>query len=148
MSFVYLIHLHSPLGNERKLSSHYLGFAHDVVARLTAHRAGRGARMLAVATERGITFDVVRLWPGDRTIERQLKNYGHSPELCPVCAGPAAFRRGRVVSPLQLELPLEELPEAPAGLRADWLEYAIQREWRAARPAPARIDLELVDSCL
>lgn len=150
MQWCYLIHLVQPLGSERKMAQHYIGTAIDVVARLTQHRAGRGARMLAVAAERGIGFDVVRLWPGDRTIERQLKQRGHAPEMCPACAGAAAFRRGRVVSADQLVLDLfpEELPEAPAGIRADWLEYAIQREWRQARPAPARIDLAIVDSCL
>jgi predicted GIY-YIG superfamily endonuclease len=61
---------------------HYLGKSKDVAKRLETHRAGKGARMLAAAVERGISFDVVRTWDGD--VERQLKALHNAPRLCPV----------------------------------------------------------------
>jgi hypothetical protein len=57
----------------------------DVTARLADHRNGSGARLTAVARERGITFEVARTWPGGRTLDRRRKNQKHSPRLCPVC---------------------------------------------------------------
>jgi hypothetical protein len=38
-----------------------------------------------VAKERGIGFQIVRIWPGDRTLECQLKNQKNAPKLCPIC---------------------------------------------------------------
>lgn len=68
---VYLLHLSAPLAHAR----HYVGFARDVDRRLAHHKNGTGARMLAVAVERGIGFELARVWPeADRTFERRLKN--------------------------------------------------------------------------
>lgn len=78
---VYLIHLDTPMGHAR----HYIGWAVQTDNRLYHHRNGTGARMLAVAAERGITFDIVRRWPGTRTLERYLKNRHNAGQLCPVC---------------------------------------------------------------
>ncbi|HMN26689.1 MAG TPA: hypothetical protein PKE45_00940 [Caldilineaceae bacterium] len=42
--------------------------------RLAEHRSGAGARLPAVAAERGIDFDLVRTWPkATRQDERRLK---------------------------------------------------------------------------
>ena len=131
----YLIHLESPVGNDRHQASHYLGSACDVSARVARHRSGKGARLLAAAVERGIGFAVVRLWDGGRGLERQLKQRGHAAELCPVCSGDAAYRRAAAAT-----LPLAEtddLPAAPAGVRGDWYEVATQQRWRAAASLPA-----------
>lgn len=151
MRWVYLIHLDSPLGSDRKTAQHYLGSADDVAARLALHRSGRGAKLLAAAVARGIGFQVVRLWPGDRALERQLKQRGHAARLCPVCAGAACWRRGIVAPPPeQLRLPLEtpaEFPAAPTSARMDWYEIATQRRWRQAATREP-IDLAVVDSCL
>ena len=38
--------------------------ARDVELRIAEHRAGRGARILAVCVARGIGFEVVRTWAG------------------------------------------------------------------------------------
>lgn len=104
---IYLLHFAAPI-SDRHTTQHYLGWALDVSARLVDHRAGRGATLTRVALERGIIFDVVRTWPGDRTIERQLKNRHESPRLCPVCKRPH-HRRCPHPRFQQLELPYEDL---------------------------------------
>lgn len=86
---VYLLHFDAPLGNERHTAQHYLGSTADLPARLTEHRAGRSARMLEVLHERGIGFECVRTWPGDRTLERKLKNRKKAADLCPTCRAAA-----------------------------------------------------------
>jgi predicted GIY-YIG superfamily endonuclease len=78
---IYLLHLDRPLGH----ASHYLGYAADVGKRLDEHRSGRGARMLAAAAERGIGFELVRVWPGGREEERSLKRQKNAPRYCYVC---------------------------------------------------------------
>ena len=79
---VYLIHFDRPLHHAR----HYLGYCADgtLEMRLILHRAGRGARLLAVLRERNISWRVVRVFDGDRRFERKLKAAG-SVRLCPVC---------------------------------------------------------------
>lgn len=80
---VYLIHLSSPICHAR----HYLGWTKrdTVEERLAKHRSNQGARLLAVANQLGIEYEVVRTWEGDRKLERQLKRRKHSPLLCPMC---------------------------------------------------------------
>ena len=81
---VYMIHLQRPYRHAR----HYLGWTHDVEQRLAVHRQGQGSPLLRAAVAAGITFDVVRTWPGDRHLERRLHNAKNSPaRLCPVCRG-------------------------------------------------------------
>jgi hypothetical protein len=48
---------------------------------------GNGARLTQVAKERGLSFVVVRIWEGDRKLERKLKNRHDAPRLCPICNG-------------------------------------------------------------
>ena len=144
---VYLIHMFGLLGSDKHSANHYLGYATDVTERLRLHRAGLGARMLEVAAERGIRFEVVRIWQGgDRKLERRLKDRGHACELCPVCSGAAAFRRAVVTPHDQLTFNLEEMPDGPA-LKMDWLEIQMEREFRQARGRPV-IDLAAIDACL
>jgi hypothetical protein len=68
---VYLEHLDRPMAHAR----HYLGWTPytSPALRHQQHRLGRGARLLQVANERGITYSLVRLWPGGRSLERKLK---------------------------------------------------------------------------
>jgi predicted GIY-YIG superfamily endonuclease len=86
---VYLVHLDRKLGSDhpRGGAGHYLGTTINLDRRLETHRSGKGARMLAAAAERGISFDVVRTWPGGRDKERELKRLRNSPRLCPTCTG-------------------------------------------------------------
>lgn len=123
---VYLLHFERPISLAHTCQ-HYLGWALDLDMRLAAHRAGRGARLTQVAVERGIAFSVVRTWPGDRVLERRLKNRKESPRLCPLC-----FPTCRLAQPIdceQLELPFD-FP-APPALRADWIEISTLRRWRS-----------------
>jgi hypothetical protein len=81
---LYLLHFDRPT-SPRHTCQHYLGFSDDPVSRIQSHWLGNGARLPQVAHERGIGFTVVRLWTGDRTRERRLKNRHEHPALCPIC---------------------------------------------------------------
>jgi hypothetical protein len=85
---VYLIHFDQPYKHAR----HYLGFVDggekQVQNRMRRHRKGRGSRLIAVITKAGITWRMVRTWPGyTRSQERKLKNQGGAARLCPICRG-------------------------------------------------------------
>lgn len=84
---VYLLHFAAPIAPGRHTCQHYLGTAEDLLPRLWAHEHGQGARLTAVAKERGIPFIVARVWPGGRSLERQLQNRHAAPRLCPFCNG-------------------------------------------------------------
>lgn len=84
MGYVYLLHFARPI-SDRHTCQHYLGYTTDLPTRLCLHRAGSGARLCAVAKERGIGFTLVRVWRGDRTLERALKNRKNAPRLCYCC---------------------------------------------------------------
>lgn len=96
----YLIHFDTPYKHAR----HYLGWAACLDTRLAAHRAGNGARLMAVITAAGIAWQVARTWPGTTEgHEKTLKDQHDSPGLCPLCtpgtkAGtsitPRQYRRG------------------------------------------------------
>lgn len=81
---VYLLHFERPI-SEAHTAQHYMGFTDDLGRRLDAHRKGNGARLVEVATKRGISFEVARTWEGDRKLERRLKNRKAGPRLCPIC---------------------------------------------------------------
>lgn len=80
---VYLICFEEKLAH----AQHYIGFAdHDLEQRIKKHKSGQGARILKACNERGIKWEVVRVWEdGDRTFERKLKNQKNSKCLCPKC---------------------------------------------------------------
>ena len=78
---VYLIHFDRPYKHAR----HYLGYTEDLPKRLSLHKCGLGARLMEVVRNAGIDWVVARTWPGDRTLERRLKNRKESPRLCPIC---------------------------------------------------------------
>jgi len=78
---VYVLHFERPF----KQSAHYLGYTNNLIARIAKHRAGQGARLMAKIGWYGIAFEVVRTWPGDRTLERRLKRWHAGPRLCPIC---------------------------------------------------------------
>ncbi len=85
--FVYLAHFSTNLHHAR----HYLGFATDLAQRMAQHRAGSGARLMEVIRDAGIEWKLVRVWQGDRGLERRLKRRKNTPRrLCPVCRGEVA----------------------------------------------------------
>jgi len=86
---LYLLHFAEPLGNDRHRAQHYLGYTDDergIEQRLHEHRSGQGARITAACNQRGITYDVARIIPGDRTRERQIKNGKNLGRFCPICS--------------------------------------------------------------
>jgi predicted GIY-YIG superfamily endonuclease len=101
--YVYLLHFAKPIAPGRHTCQHYLGSAIDVDARLHEHLTGKGARLCQVAIERGIDFEVVRVWqtePGAaRQMERRLKNQKMGNRLCPIC------RNARKQAKRQLPMP-------------------------------------------
>jgi len=78
---VYLVHFSEPYRHAR----HYTGWTTDLESRLAEHRAGRGARLLAVITQAGIDWTLARTWQGTRQRERQLKRQGGASRRCPIC---------------------------------------------------------------
>ncbi len=86
---VYLLHFHRKLAH----SQHYIGFTRDLDRRLTDHLCGMGARLMEVCFERGIEWKLARTWPGDRELERRLKNRKEAPALCPICNPATAMNR-------------------------------------------------------
>lgn len=81
-SVIYLLHFLVPY----KHACHYIGWcAGDLDRRLAAHRAGRGARLLAVCKANDVDWVLARTWRGDRNYERRLKNQGGAADLCPLC---------------------------------------------------------------
>lgn len=83
-SLVYLLHFHERIGSDKHSIQHYTGSADDLERRIAQHRAGRGARVTQVLAERGIGFDVVAVWPGNREIENALKLHSAT-RICPTC---------------------------------------------------------------
>jgi hypothetical protein len=81
---VYLLHFDRPI-SEKHTTQHYIGWAKYLPARTLTHMRGQGARLTQVAVERGIGFVVAQTWPGDRTMERQIKNQKNAPRFCPIC---------------------------------------------------------------
>jgi predicted GIY-YIG superfamily endonuclease len=79
---VYLLHFDRPYRHAR----HYCGWTRDLPARLAAHAAGRGARLLAVITDAGIGWQLARTWTdAARGRERQIKRQGGLSRCCPAC---------------------------------------------------------------
>jgi predicted GIY-YIG superfamily endonuclease len=70
------------------------GWTEDLPARLARHRAGDGARLLAVIKTAGIGWTLARTWPGTRALERRLKRRGGHARLCPICRQPQPTQGG------------------------------------------------------
>jgi len=85
---IYILEFERPLGNPdnpRGQARYYLGYCGDsqrsLEKRLREHRAGEGSALTRAAVQRGIAFTVALTLPGDRTVERQLKNRKNTPRL-------------------------------------------------------------------
>lgn len=90
-TIIYLIHFDEPYRHAK----HYMGSTHNLHSRLTDHAIGEGARLMEVIEQAGITWQLTRVWQGARKLERLLKSRKEAPNLCPVCAGEAAYGRAR-----------------------------------------------------
>ena len=80
-AYVYLIHFDRPYAHAR----HYTGWTRDLPQRIADHRAGKGARLLAVIAAAGIGWELARVWPATRQYERCLKRQGGAGRRCPLC---------------------------------------------------------------
>lgn len=81
---VYLLHFDRPYKHAR----HYMGYCRDdrLEERLAEHVAGRGARLMEVVTNAGISFTLARTWENAaRADERRMKNQGGASRRCPIC---------------------------------------------------------------
>lgn len=82
---VYLLHMSKRVCKGRP-ARHYLGYAHDIRARVFLHRIGKGAHITQAARSRGAHLKLARVWYGmGRNFERKLKNQRNLPRLCPIC---------------------------------------------------------------
>ncbi len=89
---VYLLHFDTPISPDHTCQ-HYVGFTDQLRRRMEQHASGHGARLLAVAHERGIGWSLVRTWPrATRADERRIKQSKFANRLCPVCS--PTSRRG------------------------------------------------------
>lgn len=95
---VYILHLDAPLAQgpdprtvRPRAAGHYTGYAARLQERLEHHAQGTGARFTQVCVERGITFQLARVFDGaDRAFERKLKNTKNVARYCPLCCGSQA----------------------------------------------------------
>ena len=78
---IYLLHFSEAYKHAR----HYVGFTHNLTARLQAHSKGTGARLLEVITQAGLSFQLAKTWQGTRKIECAVKNQKNAPRFCPMC---------------------------------------------------------------
>lgn len=78
---IYLLHFDRPY----KHAKHYIGWTRDLESRLADHRAGSGARLLAVIKAEDIGWTLARTWTGDRNRERAIKRQGGASRCCPTC---------------------------------------------------------------
>lgn len=74
---VYILKLSAPLGNSKHQAQYYVGWTKDEITlpkRIACHQSGHGAAFTKAAVEMGITFEVILTLPGDKSVERQIKN--------------------------------------------------------------------------
>jgi hypothetical protein len=131
IGYVYLLHFARPMGNAanaRAQAQHYIGWAIDPDKREAEHRAGRGAALTRAAIAAGITWELFVLGPGDRHMERKVKNLRATPRLCPLCGRHHPGGRLHMPKHYQLELNLDEdWPKPTAPVRLDWFEISYIR---------------------
>jgi predicted GIY-YIG superfamily endonuclease len=99
--FVYLLHYERPISAQHT-SQHYIGWAYHLASRMQQHMTERGANFTRVAHNRGITFELAAVWPGNRSYERAIKNKRMGWRLCPICR---RARRRQQGGQLPLDLP-------------------------------------------
>ena len=138
---VYLIHFDKPISTQHT-TQHYIGYAADVEKRLEAHQNGTGARLTAVANERGITYQVVRIWSdGDRTLERRLKNQKNARRYCPVCQGWHAAQ-----TEMRLDPDGDDIwPDVPGKDDITREQVLTERHWRQCRTPPKPVEWDCTD---
>jgi predicted GIY-YIG superfamily endonuclease len=135
---VYLFHF----DQRYEHAGHYTGWAEDLDHRVAEHLAGRGARLIEVITQAGISFRLARTWPGvTRARERQLKRQGGASRHCPICQEDRKAR-GLPRRPTR-DRPVQQRPNQWAaavptrGTRPDRVRAFLALNPEFARPARA-----------
>ena len=106
---VYLLHLDPAY-------RHAQHWTRDLDARLEAHRAGQGARLMEVVKKAGGSFRLARTWTGGRDRERAIKNRHEAPRLCPVCSPePRPVQEGKSAAQPEPVHPAATLTQASAA---------------------------------
>lgn len=83
---VYLLHFHDRISLNHT-TRHYVGFTDCLSDRIQSHLNGTsGVALIRAAKQRGIKFTVVRVWRGNRRLERHLKRLKNAPKFCPCCS--------------------------------------------------------------
>jgi hypothetical protein len=89
---VYLLHFDRPFGpgggaNGRGTARHYVGWAEAgrLAERLAEHGTPAGSVLMFHVAAAGIGWQLARTWPGDKNLERHLKQMGGASRRCPLC---------------------------------------------------------------
>lgn len=64
-----------------KHAKYYTGFALDADKRFKLHCSGRGSYITQAALKQGIQLQIVAKLPGNRTLERLIKNQKNTPKI-------------------------------------------------------------------
>ena len=78
---VYLLHF----DHKYHHAQHYIGFTDNLEIRIQQHISGTGSKLLKAVYKANIHITIVRIWQGDRKLERLLHNKHNSKRLCPIC---------------------------------------------------------------
>jgi hypothetical protein len=131
---IYLLCFRKRLGTKTHSIKHYLGYADDLDARIQKHREGKGARVTQVLRERGIEFDVVAVWPGNRHIENELKLHSAT-RICPECTpGAKPPKIVRDVIAAEEKRRAREARKAARQIQETQRHAAAVAAWRAMSP--------------
>jgi len=83
--------------------------AAGVAVRIAQHRAGTGARLMAVVAAAGIEFTITRIWASaTEGHEKRLKDLNNRRVLCPLCT--PGTRAGTIVEPKRFRRPKTRRP--------------------------------------
>lgn len=88
---IYLFHFKERLHH----AGHYLGSSDDIQRRSGEHGTSEGGKLMQAIAQKGIGAEIVRTWENTpRYFEAKLHKFKNNPDLCPVCSGPEALKRG------------------------------------------------------
>lgn len=84
---IYVLHFTQSVSHAR----HYIGWTVEggLERRIQEHRSGgaKASPLVRALIERGGDFHVAAVLPGDRFMERRMKNSKNGSRWCPICKG-------------------------------------------------------------
>lgn len=80
---IYIIHFDEKLHH----AQHYVGYCKEerFELRLLEHGTGIGAKIIRALIKKNIHYRVAVTFPGDRKVERKIKNQKNTRRYCPIC---------------------------------------------------------------